>query len=174
MSANTGDRAVDFSLSIGMVLTTALVSSFLIIMDVPAAESLPIADAQAAVSPDQLLAADINTAQVSAREQGFRVEALSERSDSATTWANPDGSFTTEEFAGPVRVADVDEDSGWRDLDYDLEFKPDGTVGPKSGYEQRVLGSFERRCLRLRSHRQWVVGSSSPSDRHWQVCQFRL
>ncbi|MGO4635968.1 hypothetical protein AB4225_34375, partial [Streptomyces sp. 2RAF24] len=39
-------------------------------------------------------AADLPSAQVAARLSGKRVEALSERTESTTTWANPDGTVT--------------------------------------------------------------------------------
>ncbi|MFD5660840.1 hypothetical protein [Streptomyces hirsutus] len=51
-------------------------------------------------------AADIPSARVAARLSGKRVEALSERTETATTWANKDGSLTTELTAGPVRFED--------------------------------------------------------------------
>ncbi len=48
-------------------------------------------------------AADIPSAKVAARLSGKRVEALSERTETSTTWVNKDGSLTTEMSAGPVR-----------------------------------------------------------------------
>ncbi len=47
------------------------------------------------------------------------MEALSERTETSTTWVNKDGSLTTELTAGPVRFED--EATGeWRDVDLDL------------------------------------------------------
>jgi len=74
-------------------------------------------------------AADIPSARVAARLSGKRVEALSERTETSTTWANKDGSLTTELTAGPVRFHD--EDTGdWRDVNLDLVSQADGTVEP--------------------------------------------
>ncbi|WP_406003453.1 DNRLRE domain-containing protein [Streptomyces sp. NBC_00829] len=73
-------------------------------------------------------ASDIPSARVLARLSGKRVEALSERTESSTTWVNKDGSLTSEIAAGPVRFKD---DSGqWRDVDVDLAALSDGSVEP--------------------------------------------
>ncbi|MGA5772054.1 DNRLRE domain-containing protein [Streptomyces pseudogriseolus] len=74
-------------------------------------------------------AADIPSARVAARLSGKRVEALSERTETSTTWANKDGSLTTELTAGPVRFRD-EADGTWRDVDLDLVRGPGGTVEP--------------------------------------------
>ncbi|MFF3395950.1 RHS repeat-associated core domain-containing protein [Streptomyces sp. NPDC002669] len=74
-------------------------------------------------------AADIPSARVAARLSGKRVEALSERTETSTTWANKDGSLTTELAAGPVRFED--ETTGdWRDVDLELVQGSDGSVEP--------------------------------------------
>ncbi|MEU8509905.1 sugar-binding protein, partial [Streptomyces brevispora] len=74
-------------------------------------------------------AADIPSARVAARLSGKRVEALSERTETSTTWANNDGSLTTELAAGPVRFED-EATGAWRDVDLELVSAPDGTVEP--------------------------------------------
>ncbi|MEU1692584.1 DNRLRE domain-containing protein [Streptomyces hirsutus] len=74
-------------------------------------------------------AADIPSARVAARLSGKRVEALSERTETSTTWANKDGSLTTELTAGPVRFEDG-VTGKWRDVDLDLVRGDDGTVEP--------------------------------------------
>ncbi|GGZ20159.1 hypothetical protein GCM10010365_45550 [Streptomyces poonensis] len=72
-------------------------------------------------------AADIPSARVAARLSGKRVEALSERTETSTTWANKDGSLTTELTAGPVRFRD--EATGqWRHVDLDLVQEGGGAV----------------------------------------------
>ncbi|AXE81297.1 DNRLRE domain-containing protein [Streptomyces atratus] len=76
-------------------------------------------------------AADIPSARVAARLSGKRVEALSERTETSTTWANKDGSLTTELTAGPVRFQD-DVTGQWRDVDLDLTSSSDGSVQPKA------------------------------------------
>ncbi|WP_432158710.1 MULTISPECIES: DNRLRE domain-containing protein [unclassified Streptomyces] len=75
-------------------------------------------------------AADIPSAKVAARLSGKRVEALSERTETSTTWVNPDGSLTTELNAGPVRFKDEATDV-WRDIDVELR-EVDGGVEPKA------------------------------------------
>ncbi|MGW1876695.1 hypothetical protein [Streptomyces sp. NPDC001975] len=62
-------------------------------------------------------AADIPSARVAARLSGTRVEALSERTETSTTWVNKDGSLTTEMAAGPVRFM---RDGQWVDVDVEL------------------------------------------------------
>ncbi|MFB7456694.1 DNRLRE domain-containing protein [Streptomyces sp. NPDC056188] len=87
------------------------------------------ADRSTPKSPDS--AADIPSAKVAARLYGKRVEALSERTETSTTWVNKDGSLTTELSAGPVRF--MDEATGeWREVDLDLVQGADGTVEPKA------------------------------------------
>ncbi|MEF9904047.1 DNRLRE domain-containing protein [Streptomyces sp. P9-A2] len=74
-------------------------------------------------------AADLPSARVAARLSGKRVEALSERTETSTTWVNKDGSLTTELTAGPVRF--TDEATGrWREVDLDLVRGDDGAVEP--------------------------------------------
>ncbi|MEV5985210.1 DNRLRE domain-containing protein [Streptomyces sp. NPDC052051] len=76
-------------------------------------------------------AADIPSARVAARLSGQRVEALSERTETSTTWVNKDGSLTTELTAGPVRFTD-DASGKWRKVDLNLAQGADGTVEPKA------------------------------------------
>ncbi|MEW2253618.1 sugar-binding protein, partial [Streptomyces sp. NPDC006975] len=75
-------------------------------------------------------AADIPSARVAARLSGRRVEALSERTETATTWVNPNGSLTTEVSAGPIRFKDTST-GAWRDVDLNLVQGSDGAVAPK-------------------------------------------
>ncbi|MEV5011439.1 RHS repeat-associated core domain-containing protein [Streptomyces sp. NPDC055692] len=68
---------------------------------------------------------------MAARLSGKRVEALSERTETSTTWVNKDGSLTTELAAGPVRF--TDEATGqWREVDLDLAQGADGAVEPRA------------------------------------------
>ncbi|WP_236243620.1 DNRLRE domain-containing protein [Streptomyces sp. CC228A] len=76
-------------------------------------------------------AADIPSARVAARLSGKRVEALSERTDTSTTWVNKDGSLTTELTAGPTRFQDP-ATGRWRDVDVELAAAPDGSVVSKA------------------------------------------
>ncbi|MFD9357894.1 DNRLRE domain-containing protein [Streptomyces sp. NPDC060031] len=76
------------------------------------------------------VAADIASARVAARLSGKRVEALSERTETSTTWANKDGSLTSEVAAGPVRFKDAQ--GQWREVDVDLAAAADGSVVSKA------------------------------------------
>ncbi|WSJ47841.1 DNRLRE domain-containing protein [Streptomyces sp. NBC_01317] len=89
----------------------------------------PVAAKSSAPAPTQ--AADLPSARVAARLSGKRVEALSERTETSTTWANKDGSLTTELAAGPVRFQD-DATGAWRDVDLDLVANAEGDVEPKA------------------------------------------
>jgi hypothetical protein len=62
-----------------------------------------------------------------ARSAGMRVEVLGERSETEQLFANPDGSFTSEQHATPVRVR---RGSGWVPIDTTLQRQPDATVAP--------------------------------------------
>lgn len=92
---------------------------------IAAAPQAPTAQKNAAATQ----AADISSARVAARLLGKRVEALSERTETSKTWANKDGSLTTELTAGPVRFQD-DVTSEWRDVNLDLVSSSDGSVQP--------------------------------------------
>jgi RHS repeat-associated protein len=98
----------------------------------PSGEYGPFAEVPEGTVP--ATAPDVISAQVKARATGNVVEVLSERTEESQTFANPDGSFTSEVSSGPVRIADSDSEGGWRDLDFTLTERADGTVGPISGY----------------------------------------
>lgn len=91
--------------SVGLVEATALAAT-------PADQS-----AKAPVKKAPTAAADVASAKVAARLSGKRVEALSERTETSTTWVNKDGSLTTELSAGPVRF---ERDGEWVGVDVDL------------------------------------------------------
>ncbi|MFE3966662.1 DNRLRE domain-containing protein, partial [Streptomyces cyaneofuscatus] len=89
---------------------------------------------QATSAPEKTAAtqaADIPSARVAARLSGKQVEALSERTETSTTWVNKDGSLTTELTAGPVRFQE-EATGDWRDVDLDLVGVADGGVEPKA------------------------------------------
>lgn len=97
-----------------------------------AAETKALAAAAAkAEKPTVTSAADIPSARVAARLSGKRVEALSERTETSTTWVNKDGSLTSDVFAGPVRFRDT-VTGDWRDVDVDLAAQVDGSVESKA------------------------------------------
>jgi RHS repeat-associated protein len=83
---------------------------------------------------EPLTAPDVVSARVQALATGSRVQVLSETTETSQTWVNPDGTFTTESTGGPARIADESAPNGWRELDFTLVERSDGTVGPVSGY----------------------------------------
>ncbi|MFI8323827.1 RHS repeat-associated core domain-containing protein [Streptomyces sp. NPDC085529] len=97
-----------------------------------AAVAAPAVQEQQKPAPQPVTAAvDIASARVAARLSGMRVEALSERTETSTTWVNKDGSLTTELSAGPVRFMDATTGE-WRDVDVDLAVQADGSVAAKA------------------------------------------
>ncbi|MGF1663064.1 MAG: DNRLRE domain-containing protein [Kineosporiaceae bacterium] len=78
---------------------------------------------------DGLVAPDEVSAVVRARASGERVEVVSLRSPTSRTWVNPEGSWTTEEAAAPVRYFDAAQDA-WVDVDLDLVESADGGLVP--------------------------------------------
>ncbi|MBK0377276.1 RHS repeat-associated core domain-containing protein [Streptomyces sp. RB110-1] len=81
----------------------------------------PAEEKQAPEGPRE--AADILSAKVAAKLSGKRVEALSERTETSTTWVNKDGSLTTELSSGPVRF---EQDGSWTDVDVELRETDEG------------------------------------------------
>ncbi|MER8012438.1 DNRLRE domain-containing protein [Streptomyces sp. NPDC094149] len=72
--------------------------------------------------------ATIGAARVSAAASGERVEVTALRTESSTTYVNPDGSVTVESSTGPIRVKD--DDGSWRDVDTTLVHR-DGGIEPR-------------------------------------------
>ncbi|MEU4260251.1 DNRLRE domain-containing protein [Streptomyces fradiae] len=91
----------------------------------PAAQT-PEAPAARPKGPDA--ADDIASAKVAAKLYGKRVEALSERTETSTTWVNKDGTLTTELAAGPVRF---EREGEWTDVDVTLR-QAGGAVAAKA------------------------------------------
>ncbi len=97
-------------------------------------ETLPAAQAKQesdplAQSPKVVSRTDLVSAVVSARSQGSRVEVESMRSETESTWANPDGTMTTEAHTAPIRFKNAK--GQWRAVDLNLAKAADGTVAPK-------------------------------------------
>lgn len=86
------------------------------------------AQAKAATISDVTQRPDQVSALLAARLVGHRVEITDERTESTTTYANPDGTLTTDSFAGPIRVM---RDGGWVDVDTTLQETSTG-VAPKA------------------------------------------
>ncbi|MFL0461242.1 hypothetical protein ACH0CA_12445, partial [Kytococcus sedentarius] len=75
-------------------------------------------------------AADVVSAGVAAAVSGEPVVVESLTDQFSVTSVNPDGSFTTEESAGPVRFQD--DEGRWRDIDLDLGAAGEGELVPAS------------------------------------------
>lgn len=71
---------------------------------------------------------DVVSAAVSARAQGSRVEVESMRTETSSTWSNPDGTLTTEAHGAPIRFKDTT--GNWRTVDLKWRKDRDGTVAP--------------------------------------------
>ncbi|WP_242439063.1 LamG domain-containing protein [Streptomyces sp. CB00455] len=102
--------------SLGMAMVMGVASAY--------APSAAAADAAPTTESEQALAA--------AKKSGKPVEVVGERTDSSTTFANPNGkSFRLDTSAVPVRVK-AKGGSGWVTPDATLEVRADGSVGPKA------------------------------------------
>lgn len=93
-----------------------------------AAPALAVSSLSGAAVTTPLLAADVRSAQLTARVRGVRVQVLSESTEVSSTWVNPDGTFTSELNAQPVQ-AEVAA-GVWKPLDGTLSARPDGAVAP--------------------------------------------
>src|SRR6266511_557986 len=81
-----------------------------------------------AVPGEDPVAPDAASARVAARASGHRVEVGKARRETSQTFVNSDGSFTLEEYAGPVRARRAD--GSWGAIDTTLRRNPDGSVSP--------------------------------------------
>ncbi|MDY0813032.1 hypothetical protein [Kitasatospora purpeofusca] len=79
--------------------------------------------------PPAAAVSDTASALLTAKLRGSRVEVLGARSETATTWANPDGTLTTDTAAGPVRFR---RGTDWVDVDVSFGRQPDGSVASKA------------------------------------------
>ncbi|MFD9305717.1 LamG domain-containing protein [Streptomyces sp. NPDC060048] len=136
MSSNRGRLWRAVATVLGGVLVVSAVPSF---TSVAEAAAPPVTESDQALKD--------------AKKSGKPVEVMGERTDSSTTFANPDGkSFRLDTSAVPVRVKAKDG-SGWVAPDATLEVRADGTVGPKAavagvsfsgGGDQSKLVTIER------------------------------
>lgn len=72
---------------------------------------------------------DAVSAVMAARKQGRRVEVTNNRTETSTTYANPDGTFTMEQSQQPVRVK---SDTGWAAVDTTLIAASNGSITAKA------------------------------------------
>lgn len=118
------NRAVALTASTG-ILATLLGAPLAVAADtavVPPQESVGSAIAR----PNQLETATA-AASERARRTGARVQIAEADTETSTTYANPDGTFLLDAYAGPIRVLKPD---GWRPVDPSLTFV-DGRVRPR-------------------------------------------
>lgn len=112
-----GSRARGVMLSVWAAVTVALVVT--LAWGSPSADATQVAPARPAAKPAPVDSAeDVISAGMSARAQGSRVLVEGLTTESSRTWANPDGTLTTETSQGAVRVKQ--EDGSWVDVDLDL------------------------------------------------------
>ncbi|MPZ84622.1 MAG: hypothetical protein GEV28_31250 [Actinophytocola sp.] len=100
---------------------------------------------QPAVSANPVVEApDEASAMIAARLQGSRVEVMGLRSESSSTFANPNGTWTLERSAGPVRVRRGD---GWVPVDTTLVPVSDGSFAVKAATAEVVFSGGGRTPL---------------------------
>ncbi|MER6298968.1 DNRLRE domain-containing protein [Kitasatospora sp. NPDC001539] len=74
-------------------------------------------------------AADLATAHLKARLENRRIEVVDERTESTTTWINPDGTTTLDMASGPIRYKD--RSGRLQPIDVDLARQSDGSLKAK-------------------------------------------
>ncbi|MFI5527395.1 DNRLRE domain-containing protein [Kitasatospora sp. NPDC051853] len=159
-------RATNRWLTSRFLRTAALATAALLAVETAAVStSVPRAAAEPgttdrAGSPGE--AADLPSAVLAARLSGRRVEALSERTESTTTWANPDGSLTTDAAAGPVRFRDR-ATGAWRSIDVGLAKAADGSVAARSHPLGLKLGGRTQPAAAARAQAQGRAGEAGPA-----------
>lgn len=126
------------------VAVKAVAGTLLLVLVTMVLETSQLAAASASVADPMAQTAvmsrpDVLSAGVSARAQGSRVEVESLRTETSSTWINPDGTLTSEVHAAPVRFKDT---SGrWQDIDLSLVKGTDGSVAPRSHAHDLELGT---------------------------------
>ncbi|MGV9307563.1 DNRLRE domain-containing protein [Nonomuraea sp. NPDC003727] len=82
-------------------------------------------------------APDEASARLTARLTGRRVEIESARTETTTTYANPDGSMTVDSFAGPIRFR---RDGAWAPVDIRLAADATGRIAARGHRRGLTLG----------------------------------
>jgi RHS repeat-associated protein len=108
------------------ILLTALVALSTTSVEVVLPPQTAMAAPSTAQNPKVDSRPDVISAAVSARAQGSRVEVGELRTETSTTWSNPDGTMTTDEHGAPVRFRAAN--GGWQDIKLDWRAERDGTV----------------------------------------------
>jgi len=79
-----------------------------------------------------------------AAASGARVEVADRTTELSQTFVNPDGSMTSKVSNGPVRTK---RGGVWQAIDTTLEFRPDGSVGPKNALSEITLSGGGSRLI---------------------------
>jgi len=122
----------------GVLLISAALTASILVGSAAAADepiaaddsSAPVKVAKPTDSDDdgKLDAPDSVSASAGAMAAKKPVESLEDRTETSTTTANPDGTFTLLDYQSPVRIK---RDGEWLDIDPTLEKQPDGSYRPK-------------------------------------------
>ncbi|MFF7647414.1 DNRLRE domain-containing protein [Streptomyces canus] len=83
-------------------------------------------------------AATVAAARLKAKIQNRRIEVTDARTETSTSYVNPDGTVTEEAYAGPIRFKD--EQGAWQDIDASLVQAEDGSVRAKDHPHGLTLG----------------------------------
>ncbi len=120
--------------SVGVVVTAALVLGVVspVSAEVVTPALAPQEQPAAARAETVTVAGSPIEARLAALTQGSRVEILSERTEYSQTFAEPDGTFTSESSTGIERVRDAGSEDGWRAVDLTLREGADGVIRPAS------------------------------------------
>ncbi len=109
-------------------VAAVLIATVGLVTVAPAQAAVP-GKARAAAPAGPLSAPDVVSAIASARQRKVKVEVLGEASAQTTTWANPNGTLTTDSYAAPIRFR---RGGQWVDVETTLQAGADGTVAPKA------------------------------------------
>ncbi|WP_157250045.1 DNRLRE domain-containing protein [Nonomuraea typhae] len=107
----------------------------------PAAQEAAPADPSAAALSTAPTAPDEPSAKLTARLKRVRVEIEQARTETTSTYANPDGSLTVETFSGPIRYR---ENGAWVPVDTTLTALTDGSVSARSHQKDLRIGGRSR------------------------------
>ncbi|MFE0646127.1 DNRLRE domain-containing protein [Streptomyces sp. NPDC058877] len=108
-----------------IALATALVMTFGLMEGIAVAEP-PAAPVQEPQVQGPAEAEDAASALLMARLQNRRIEVTGERTETTTSWANPDGSMSLDSYTGPFRFRD--DNGAWRKVDPELVESTTGEV----------------------------------------------
>nr|WSW69201.1 LamG domain-containing protein [Streptomyces sp. NBC_00995] len=112
----------------------------------------PVEPAAAATGDAPVELTEAQQALVDAKAQGDRVEVTGERDEHRTVYANPDGfTFTLAQSIVPVRVKKAG--GAWQKPDPALEFRADGSVGPRAAaVEMTFSGGGDQALVKIADH----------------------